>query len=116
MSWEVSRRALLRGRLPFAADWRPEGARLVAWQDGRDRVVAAADPDQPQVARITMGSCLAHLGSFCTTCVERCPVPQAIGVVGHKPVIDPDICTGCGLCAQVCPAPQPAIRLLPTGA
>ena len=64
-------------------------------------------------ARIIPHDCLAHLGSTCFSCSERCPVPGALNVVDGKPVIDAAICVGCGICAHVCPAPRPAIAMLP---
>jgi len=73
-------------------------------------------PDQPKkmgVAWIQTMACLAHTGSFCTVCSERCPVPGAIEVTAGKPRIREDICTGCGVCAAVCPAPANAVVLMP---
>jgi ferredoxin len=29
------------------------------------------------------------------------------------PMVNPELCTGCGVCHAVCPAPVNAIRLLP---
>ncbi len=83
--------------------------------------IAACKPgvlrvDQPRkmgVAWIQTMACLAHTGSFCTVCSERCPVPNAIEVVAGKPSIRADVCTGCGVCASVCPAPTNAIVVMP---
>lgn len=58
-------------------------------------------------------ACLAHTGSFCTVCSERCPVPGAIENRNGKPVIHEAACTGCGVCANVCPAPSKAILVMP---
>ncbi|MBL8763793.1 MAG: 4Fe-4S dicluster domain-containing protein [Phycisphaerae bacterium] len=72
--------------------------------------------DQPRkmgVAWIQTMACLAHTGSFCTVCSERCPVPNAIEVDAGKPTIRADVCTGCGVCASVCPAPTNAIVVMP---
>ena len=72
--------------------------------------------DQPRkmgVAWIQTMACLAHTGSFCTVCSERCPVPDAIEVSAGKPTIRADVCTGCGVCASVCPAPANAIVVMP---
>lgn len=73
-------------------------------------------PDAPRkmgVATIRPFDCLAHSGSFCTVCAERCPVPGAIRVERGRPSIDPDACTGCGTCAWVCPAPTNAVIVMP---
>ncbi len=73
-------------------------------------------PDRPRkmgVAAIQTMACLAHTGSFCTVCSERCPVQGAIELRAGKPKIHEDICTGCGVCASVCPAPVNAVVLMP---
>ncbi len=66
----------------------------------------------PTVAVIQGRRCLA-LTSFCAVCVERCPVPGAITVMRGLPTVAPEVCTGCGLCQQVCPAPTNAVLMLP---
>jgi Pyruvate/2-oxoacid:ferredoxin oxidoreductase delta subunit len=64
-------------------------------------------------ARISPMDCLAHQGTLCTVCSERCPEPGAIHVDRGKPSVVTAACTGCGICAHVCPAPRRAILLLP---
>jgi ferredoxin len=44
---------------------------------------------------------LRHRRSTCTLCADYCPV-QAI-TWGESLQVDPDKCTGCGICAAVCP-------------
>ncbi len=76
----------------------------------------ALRPEQPlrmAEARIQPWACLAHQGTFCSVCRERCPVPGAIELAGGKPIIVDDLCTGCGVCQFVCPAPENAILLMP---
>ncbi|MBL8766225.1 MAG: 4Fe-4S binding protein [Planctomycetes bacterium] len=70
------------------------------------------DPEAPgsHVAVIRVWKCLAHTGGFCTVCVEHCPVPGAIVTEHGKPRIAADRCIGCSACADVCPAPDPAIQ------
>lgn len=65
-------------------------------------------------ARVTQHLCLAHHGTTCTVCSERCPVENAIEVKDGKPEVFEDACTGCGVCRYVCPAPENAILLMPT--
>lgn len=65
-----------------------------------------------QVAIVQGRHCLA-LTSFCAACVERCPVPGAMEVSRGMPMVNPDLCTGCGICQQVCPAPVNAVLVLP---
>ncbi|MEO8268580.1 MAG: 4Fe-4S dicluster domain-containing protein [Aureliella sp.] len=65
-------------------------------------------------AQITAHLCLAHHNTTCTVCSERCPVEGAIEVSHGKPTIREEVCTGCGVCRYVCPAPERAILLMPT--
>lgn len=48
--------------------------------------------------------CIALRTAACRVCEEKCPY-DAVTLDEHKvPVIDPEICNGCGLCENVCPA------------
>lgn len=71
-----------------------------------------AAPPVPMVAIIQGRHCLA-LESYCSVCIERCPEPGAMNTVQMIPMIVPEICTGCGICQQVCPAPENAVLMLP---
>jgi len=68
--------------------------------------------DTPQLALILDRFCLAWQGSFCSVCVERCPEPGAILTEMGKPRVNPDLCTGCKICHDVCPAPKNAVFLV----
>lgn len=70
-------------------------------------------PATPQVAVISGRNCLAYQRSFCSSCVERCPVEGAITTQQGLPRVNPDACTGCRICFDVCPAPTKAIILVP---
>lgn len=73
---------------------------------------ATSEPEAPRfVARILAFNCIARTG--CVSCVEHCRVEGALELVGIKPVVNESACTGCGDCRGVCPAPQPAIEILP---
>ncbi len=76
------------------------------------RITGSAFPVMA-TARIVTHDCLAHQGTACFTCSERCPVPGALNLVDRKPVIDATLCVGCGVCANTCPAPRPAVAILP---
>ena len=79
------------------------------------RVEATAPPVSekvPPIALILDRFCLAWQGSFCSVCSERCPVDRAITVERGKPRVNPDFCTGCKICHEVCPAPKNAVFLV----
>lgn len=69
--------------------------------------------DVPKKAIIQGRHCLAYQRSFCSTCSERCPIEGAIKVEMGIPQVVADACTGCGICAEVCPAPTNAILMMP---
>jgi ferredoxin-type protein NapG len=64
-------------------------------------------------ARISPLDCLAHQNNPCSACVEQCLVPDAIIWENSRPTVRPDVCTGCGVCQHVCPAPRNAVIVLP---
>ncbi len=76
----------------------------------------ALRPEAPAVlgtARIQPLDCLNNLSSTCSVCLERCPVPGAMAFEGAAPVVVEALCTGCGVCQHVCPAPHNAVAILP---
>lgn len=58
----------------------------------------------PVMARadVNKQACLPYLGPECGACEGSCPVPGALKWEMTKPFIDPELCTGCGLCRQAC--------------
>jgi ferredoxin len=94
---------------------------LTPWRQPASGVASTAAVDTPQtpadatplVAVVQGRFCLAYQRSFCSTCVERCPVAGAITLEQGLPRINPTLCNGCRLCHEVCPAPRNAILLLP---
>jgi len=77
------------------------------------------------LATINTQTCLAYLGLQCTMCVRACPFPdEAIFLHNErntrtdmhaflKPVVNPDFCTGCGMCEHACPTKVASITILP---
>ena len=88
--------------------------------------------DKPDINNAKMGlavihkeTCIAYWGIQCDACYRACPlIDEAIVLKKEKnpvtgkhanlqPVINSDICTGCGLCEKVCVVEEPAVRVLP---
>jgi len=79
-------------------------------------LVTVADPRRVRMglAVINPETCWAHKGSICDLCYQRCPYPdEAIRLVGGKPEIRADACTGCGICAYVCVSTPGSIAIDP---
>lgn len=80
---------------------------------------------QMGVAIVDVKSCIAFWGIQCDACYRACPLlGEAIEIVYEKnertgkhaflkPVVNTDICTGCGLCEKACVTEKPAIFVLP---
>jgi len=63
---------------------------------------------------------MAREARACRICVDRCPYPEeALRMVAEEgdphphPVVDVEVCTGCGLCVFSCPAEPAAIIIEP---
>ena len=67
----------------------------------------------PKLARaeINTSSCLPYLGPECGACKPACPVPGALVWDREKPRIDPETCTGCGLCRDACVVEPKAVNI-----
>jgi len=70
---------------------------------GLDQLVDVLTRLESRAIRVYPRQCakLRHRRSTCTLCADYCPV-QAI-TWGESLQVDPDKCTGCGICAAVCP-------------
>lgn len=82
------------------------------------------------VAVINEDTCLSFQGMRCEVCYRACPLIDEAITIDYRPregddihaVFAPqvvsDVCPGCGLCEQRCPAsdPAPAIVVVPAGA
>jgi ferredoxin-type protein NapG len=66
------------------------------------------------VAQVDPRLCRTFRGEGCDVCVRVCPYPgEAIRMIGHRPVVMPAACTGCGLCEAACPERPAAIVVYP---
>ncbi len=77
------------------------------------------------VAVIDPKNCIAYWGLRCDACYRVCPIlDKAIYIEVYRnprtgkhafmvPKIDPDYCTGCGLCEYACVTEKPAVFVLP---
>lgn len=66
---------------------------------------------QIAIAEINTHTCLPYNGPECGACKSSCPVPGALLWKGAKPVIDPEKCTGCGLCREACIVESKAVEI-----
>ena len=95
--------------------WMCEGMPCIpACEPGALRPLAAPSDARMGTVAIRDEACYSASGNICDTCAERCPVrPKAIGVsMGEAPRLDPELCTGCAVCAWLCPAG--AIDVIPS--
>lgn len=70
-------------------------------------VLARLDDAGNHVPRFTAPRCLLERQAVggCDACHATCPHDAiTFGMLGSSIQIDPDLCTGCGLCVQVCPS------------
>ncbi len=70
-------------------------------------------PDLPIMARAEIDTeiCLPYSGPECGACEASCPVAGALKWEMSKPYIDPELCTGCGLCREVCIVDPSAVTI-----
>lgn len=91
----------------------------------------ALDPGLTDIRQAEMGvavltnpqRCNSYIGaSYCDSCFRACPLEgEAISMQYGKtpmggmfmPVVDPDVCTGCGKCEAACIAEPQAISIIP---
>lgn len=77
------------------------------------------------IAIIDSASCVAYWGIQCDACYRACPlIDKALKLESKRndrtakhafllPVVDHEVCVGCGFCEKVCITQKPAIKILP---
>ncbi|MGH2305832.1 ferredoxin-type protein NapG [Campylobacter taeniopygiae] len=77
------------------------------------------------VAVVDSSACIAFWGLQCDACQRACPLIDKALKLEYKrnertakhafliPVVDNDVCVGCGICEKVCVTQTPSIRVLP---
>ena len=76
----------------------------------------AAKDDQPMPPRLAKvaingDACLPYNGPECGACFSCCPVPGALTQDMFRPVINPSLCCGCGLCRENCIVDPKAVTI-----
>lgn len=68
-------------------------------------------------AEFNKDNCLAWQGEECKVCYTSCPFyNQAIKLEDHKrPVVNPNVCVGCGICEYVCVTNPPSVTIKARG-
>jgi ferredoxin len=112
---------LMKPRLDFAKGYCTYGCRACAeaCPDGAILALPLAEKKLVRIGRadLDVSKCIVKTkGTDCAACSEQCPT-QAVftepyGLNLRLPRLDPDLCIGCGACANACPAvPAKAITV-----
>lgn len=76
------------------------------------------------IAVINEKTCLSYKGMRCEVCYRACPLLDRAIAIDYRmregddrhsvfaPVIDPEVCTGCGWCVERCVTDEPAIAIV----
>jgi len=69
----------------------------------------------PPIAKavLNLDTCLNNQGTICDTCAVMCPPHvKAIKMIERKPLLNVDLCTGCGMCAYFCESEPGSIGIV----
>lgn len=75
-----------------------------------DAILAEVDMG---TATVDTALCHSYNGASCGACVRACPFEGKALRAGlwEKPIVDPDLCVGCGLCERACLTYPQSIRI-----
>lgn len=63
--------------------------------------------------RIAKDRCFVFRGPECGACAGLCPEGvRGLTLKAGRPIVDEEVCVGCGLCIEACPTRPPAIELI----
>lgn len=66
------------------------------------------------LVELNMETCLTVQGILCDSCAVACPPNvRAIKMVNRQPALDPDRCTGCGMCVFYCESEPISLKVVP---
>jgi len=70
-------------------------------------------PIPPRLAKVEINeqTCLPYSGPECGACFNSCPIPGALSQDMFRPIINPQLCCGCGLCRESCIVDPKAISI-----
>jgi|GEM_PF-686409 len=78
-------------------------------------ILDGLQPMKMGLALVHRSGCRSQIGQECTMCLDACPIDNTLTQDWRKiPVVDSDLCTGCGLCVHSCPVDPIAISIIPT--
>ena len=63
------------------------------------------------LAEINTETCLPYTGPECGACAASCVIEGALSFESEKPIINVELCVGCGLCREVCIVEDKAINI-----
>jgi len=90
-----------------------ETQQVKTFDDDKTEVEKTATIAPPKLAIASMdtNTCLPYSGPECGACISICPVDGALTLDMAKPIINQDLCTGCGLCRETCITEPKAINI-----
>ncbi len=67
------------------------------------------------IARVNKSMCYSYHGRTCGACYQACPLSGEAMKIGvfETPIVQNDVCVGCGLCEQACLHLPQAISVIP---